>query len=319
MKCLYPFYVDQFKNVTIKGYPCKVRVGSIQVPCGRCPPCRRRKQNEWAFRCQQEALDNKMSVFVTLTYDDVHLPLSDSGEATLCKRHLQKYFKDLRYWLGDIRYFSCGEYGDSFGRPHYHALVFYNGSKRFDEVDVILRDRWKYGISKVDYGITPANAKYVCKYSMKSLGFDYRDCVPPFALMSRRPGIGKGFLKRVDIDVFRKMDLWHVHDQAGTPYALPRIYKPFFYTEEECYQHSLLLQKQCYTRERFSETLYHQSNFGNFYQTELEITLSIEKQFIKKLKNELYGFKYVPINKRSRPERYRSDPRDFEGCTDFSF
>ena len=266
----------------------------------------------------QESIDSKFSVFVTLTYDDDHLPFTDSGEATLFKHHLQKYFKDLRYWLGDFRYYACGEYGDSFGRPHYHALVFYNGSKKFDEVKSILEQRWSYGSSKVDYGVTPANAKYCCKYSMKSLGFDYLDCTPPFALMSRKPGIGKGFLNRVNVDVFRKLNLWHVHDEAGTPYALPRLYKPYFYDENECYQHSLLLEKQCYSREIFSDALYYQFNSGNKFKTDLDIIHSVERQFIKKLKNELYSYRYTPVNKRSRPDRYRSDPRDFDGLSDFS-
>lgn len=317
MKCLYPFYVDRYRNVVINGYPCKVRDGSVQVPCGRCPPCRRRKQNEWAFRCMEEAKDSRLSIFVTLTYDDDHLPWSALGEATLCKQHLQKYFKDLRYWLGDFRYYSCGEYGDKFGRPHYHALLFYNGEKSFEEVEKILTDRWIHGFSKVDNGVTPANAKYCCKYSMKSLGFDYGDCTPPFALMSRRPGIGKGFLKRVNVDVFRRYDLWHVHDDSGTPYALPRIYKPFFYTEEECYTHSKLLERLCYKKEIFEETDYYQHNSGNYFASQIDVINSVERQFIKKLKNELYQFTYVPVSKRPRPERYRNSAEDFVGASDF--
>lgn len=303
MKCLFPFVVAKYKEVNIKGYPCKVFDGRVSVPCGRCPACRRRKQNEWAFRCMQEAKHSNKTAFITLTYDDDHLPISDLGQPTLCKHHLQKYFKDLRYWLGDFRYYACGEYGDKFGRPHYHALVFYNGDKSFEDFESIITSRWIYGISDFQQGVTPANAKYCCKYSMKSIGFDYGDCVPPFALMSRRPGIGKKFIEDINIDVFRRYNIWSVHDEQGTPYPIPRYYRPYIYNKNELDIHSQELQRLFASKDDFHLIEYSQSCTGNFYQTELEIALSYEREFIKKLRNELYEFKYTLPNER-RQSRY---------------
>ena len=73
--------------------------------------------------------------FVTLTYDDFHIPKAyypdpETGEVhtsyTLCKRDFQLWMKRLRKKFSDdkIRFFACGEYGGQTKRPHYHAIVF---------------------------------------------------------------------------------------------------------------------------------------------------------------------------------------------------
>lgn len=105
------------------------------VPCGRCRGCRLDYSKQWADRCMMELKDHDSAYFVTLTYDDFHVPLSyvglaDTGEAlpvqTLRKRDLQLFFKRLRksFPADHIRYFASGEYGSTSLRPHYHAILF---------------------------------------------------------------------------------------------------------------------------------------------------------------------------------------------------
>ena len=63
---------------------------------------------------------------MTLTYDDEHLPKTGS----LVPEDLQKFLKKLRRFIEyhgsdkKIRFFACGEYGDNFCRPHYHAIIY---------------------------------------------------------------------------------------------------------------------------------------------------------------------------------------------------
>ena len=57
----------------------------IQVPCGQCYGCRLQYSREWANRCMLEASEYSSNFFLTLTYDDEHLPWSsyfdkDTGE-----------------------------------------------------------------------------------------------------------------------------------------------------------------------------------------------------------------------------------------------
>ena len=94
----------------------------IQVPCGKCLECRIQHARQWADRCVLESKKYKDNYFVTLTYDDEHLPERNSlnpDDVTKFLKRLRKKFKGVK-----IRYIYCGEYGDTSFRPHYHFCFF---------------------------------------------------------------------------------------------------------------------------------------------------------------------------------------------------
>lgn len=169
------------------------------VPCGRCLACRIRRVSEWSTRLECELDYYKDSCFVTLTYDDENIP--DGG--SLKKKHLQDFFKRLRFHLVNIkiRYFSVGEYGDETERPHYHCLIFgwypddvyiVGGDNKFRSSKIIDK-LWTYGINHVGV-VEPESIKYVCGYVMKKefgrRGLQrYGERMAPFNLQSK--GIGK--------------------------------------------------------------------------------------------------------------------------------
>ena len=47
----------------------------IEIPCGKCSGCRLQRSREWANRCMLELEYHKSSYFVTLTYDEAHVPI----------------------------------------------------------------------------------------------------------------------------------------------------------------------------------------------------------------------------------------------------
>lgn len=107
----------------------------IPIPCGRCIGCRLDRSRQWADRCMLELMYHEQACFVTLTYDDFHIPRRFYGDPrcgnvlpcfTLCIRDLQLFFKRLRkrFPSAVIRYFGCGEYGPRTLRPHYHIILF---------------------------------------------------------------------------------------------------------------------------------------------------------------------------------------------------
>lgn len=113
----------------------QVRKELVPVPCGKCLGCRLDYARQWADRCLLELQYHKDAWFVTLTYNDEHVPISlygdpYTGEAhpclTLDRRDVQLFLKRLRKAIEPtkIRYFGCAEYGPNTWRPHYHLIIF---------------------------------------------------------------------------------------------------------------------------------------------------------------------------------------------------
>ena len=164
------------------------------LPCGSCPSCLMKRRKEWAVRCEMEAREYKDNCFVTLTYDDEHLP------DKLVKKDFQRFIKSLRNEGFTIRYFGCGEYGSKTGRPHYHVILFGfipSDLKPFIKSDKgiwqfkseLLTKLWNKGLVTVAE-FSPEYAAYTAGYVEKKLG--NKDC---FTLMSTRPGIGRKYIE----------------------------------------------------------------------------------------------------------------------------
>lgn len=186
-----------------------------QLPCGQCIGCRLDWAGDWATRCEKEAQCWPHNVFVTLTYDDKHLPIGGSTRSSVSKREFQLFLKRLRKEFGDgIRFFASGEYGEKSGRAHYHALLF---NHRFPDAQLwrstpagplftsaALQRLWPFGFSSIG-SVTFQSASYVARYVLKKAKdnpSDFLDREPPFVLMSRRPGIGAYWLEKHLSDVY---------------------------------------------------------------------------------------------------------------------
>ena len=100
-----------------------VTMGYIPFPCGKCPPCQKRRISGWSFRLTKHGQVSNTSQFVTLTYDESNVTKSENGLQTIRKTDLQKFFKRLRKLNHEkISYYAVGEYGDKTQRPHYHLV-----------------------------------------------------------------------------------------------------------------------------------------------------------------------------------------------------
>lgn len=170
---------------------------TFEVPCSKCMNCRIRRTAEWTKRILDES-EGKESCFVTLTYEDKFLPLDFS----LKKDHIQKFFKRLRKKLKEktIKYYACGEYGDSTLRPHYHAIIIgwrpdFDSLRKINENVVTsteLSKLWKFGFNTVG-NLTKESAQYVTGYIRKKQygKKDYNPYYPreaPFCISSKELG-----------------------------------------------------------------------------------------------------------------------------------
>lgn len=142
--------------------PVKLRKGDV-VPCGRCSDCIGIHRQGWIKRLYYEAYYSDFAYFTTLTYDEEHLVYGDSESPILNYRDIQLFFKRARKKGFRFKYFGVGEYGEHYGRPHYHVLFFSN-EQNFD-IDGLL-SLWFNGFSDIQI-ISEANIKYTTKDMLK--------------------------------------------------------------------------------------------------------------------------------------------------------
>lgn len=62
------------------------------MPCGSCMGCRIVYSRDYALRGVCEAQLSDYNYFVTLTYDDDHVPISPSGKLTLRKSDVRAFW-----------------------------------------------------------------------------------------------------------------------------------------------------------------------------------------------------------------------------------
>lgn len=213
----------------------------LQLPCGQCVGCRLERSRQWALRCVHEKNLHYKNSYVTLTYNNDHLPPG----GTLVKRDLSLFMKKLRNARAlKVRFFGCGEYGEQNGRPHYHAILFNvdfpdklvcgrnprgDSLYRSGELDEL----WEKGFSTIG-AVTFESAAYVARYCLKKVTGDRAsehyavidgdgvvyDREPEFTQMSRRPGIGAAYYERFGAEV-RAHDSVVVNGHEVRP---PRFY-----------------------------------------------------------------------------------------------
>ena len=92
-----------------------------------------------------------------------------------------------------IRYYICGEYGETTLRPHYHGLLFFSSEQTAEKIGMLICESWKFGNTHFKFIERGSNARYVTKYvnCTSNLPSFYRYVgIRPFAVCSRRPPIG---------------------------------------------------------------------------------------------------------------------------------
>ncbi len=215
----------------------------LQLPCGKCIGCRLERSRQWALRCIHEASLHKENCFVTLTYNDEHLP-SCGG---LIHRHFQLFMKRLRKCFSDkkIRFYMCGEYGDKRGRPHYHAILFgldFNDRvlfKRDNGINHYTSDTltriWGKGFCVVD-DVTFESSAYVARYVLKKQSGEkalhhYTDKEtgvfkkPEYTTMSRRKGIAAGWFVKFFRDIYPHGFLYFRENRVLPPKFYDKMYE----------------------------------------------------------------------------------------------
>lgn len=221
------------------------------IPCGKCLGCRLDYSRQWADRMMLQLETSKTGMFITMTYDNDHVPVAfDENDIpiglTLNKKDFQDFFKRLRREFDGkdghpgpylLKYYAAGEYGSTTFRPHGHCIIFGIGLDQIPDLvsmgcnnlhqeffkSDFLSSVWSNGsvlVSDVSYQTCAYVARYVTKkafadVTMKKLGVEEE-----FSLMSRRPGIGKEYLEQHP-DCF---DYVNIKLRDGRSASIPRYF-----------------------------------------------------------------------------------------------
>lgn len=130
-------------------------------PCGQCLNCRINDIRAWYVRSHFEIkkLERPFQYFLTLTYDEEHLP-----DDKLCNKiDIKKFLNNLNTSFGlSMRYYCTADYGSINNRAHYHAIILSTKKIRQNQCERI----WKKGFVYLKK-LNKENMKYTLRYTVK--------------------------------------------------------------------------------------------------------------------------------------------------------
>lgn len=160
--------------------------------CNKCLRCRQVYAASWAGRVRAEASGHNRAYFLTLTYDNKHLPSSMQR----ARHNLSRWIKDYRrfeHYQGrtgkSVRFFGVTERGDKFDRLHHHVILFSPWHQPSSITDV---PAWSMGFARVEE-CNPARTHYATQYSTQKIRkqkYDFR------FNMSQAPRLGEKMFTR---------------------------------------------------------------------------------------------------------------------------
>jgi len=216
------------------------------VPCGKCPECVKARTQSWSFRIEKELERSHNPIFLTLTYNEDHVPTTKHGIKTLDKKHVQLWLKKLRklqakYSPISIKYFFVGEYGSKTNRPHYHAVLLNCLDPKF------ITQTWDQGYSYI-LPLKQGGIPYILKYLHKPKIKTHEDQQREFSLFSK--GLGSNYLTTNMVNYHTSnLDNCYITLKGGITMALPKYYKEKLYNEDQRSKVTAILKNRAETKE----------------------------------------------------------------------
>ena len=243
-------------NYGITFTPAEAQLDSpIDIPCGGCIGCRLDKAADWSTRATNELRYHDDACFITLTYNDDHLP----NDKSINRDDPRNFLRRLRRAYPDqkIRYFGCGEYGKNqqgeinpftgkpdIGRPHYHYIIYgmnFDDRRLINDDDIPqyesqqLEELWGKGFTSLG-NADQKNIDYISQYTTKKINgnmaadhYKYLDPVtgeeinrqPEFISVSTQPGIGSQWFDDFEGDCLKGF----ITNGKGRVQKIPKYYK----------------------------------------------------------------------------------------------
>lgn len=268
----------------------------IDIPCGQCAGCRDMKRKEWAVRILHESSLHEHNSFITLTYNEKHLPKDGSVHL----EDFQNFMKNLRMketrlarkasrYSGNlikprkIKYFMCMEYGDN-GRPHYHACLFgydFSDKVKFSKVgdnqyylSRELENIWKKGfclIGNVEIGSAMYCAQYIQKKITGKMKEEYYEGREP-EKATQSNGIALGWFQKFNSDLTNGDFII----LGGRKYKVPKYYSNLLENLDKEIHMNILAHRQVNVKKHAKELTHER----------LKVKEKIKLKNIERYKNE---------------------------------
>lgn len=278
-------------------------------PCGKCPACLANRQRGFMFRLDQEKDFASWYYWLTLQYDEDHVPRLPSGEYCFSKDHCRLFFEHIRikYRGANVtfKHFLVSEYGpNSTHRPHYHCLLLVyvpedmTIQKKYylhkEMRTYLIEQAWKYGhvTEKAFHGrVLRYLTKYCCKPEI--IG-EYHE-MPPFTLISK--GIGLDYLDKLGVkrlDQMRQRMDFTVHYGSGKM-QLPRYYL------EKIMPHTISLKEWLSSDfDSLDQKYANKDKFRKFHEKK-------QRQQLLQIQNNFGDDTYAYLKKRKSDRSYAYD------------
>ena len=298
----------------------------VDVPCGKCANCIKRRRMEWCFRMEEELRVSKNAYFLTLTYDRDNVPYDKYGNMVLVKTTLDskkfarqrarlpevkdKYLRKMKLkelnWFDDsgqgfikrlrsiakrdkdvkrehflhglnkndkLVFFLVGEYGERFGRPHFHAIVY-------NCCIAHVKDAWPFG--EVHY--KPATSEMIayCTKYMDKWKDKKQDWRKPSEFNLQSQGIGISFVERMMNFYKANLDVNFLINRNGVKVPLPRYYRYKMLNEQEIDEQILYISGEL---KRLKDDEIRKVGESFYYQKKSRIKKRIDQDFKRSRKS----------------------------------
>lgn len=247
--CLYPKRIlnRRFMPNRKNGYNPPIctdeRLRYINVECGKCYECRRKKAREWKVRIAEQLKETPQAIFFTGTFTDERIEklskkydIPEKNVNELATREVRLFMERLRKYNNgkSIKHWIVTEKGHTNTRRiHIHG-IFWHENKQ--QLSWLLKQQWIAGYSYQGTYVNMKTVNYIVKYMTKT---DLDN--PEFnGIILASPGLGKNFINSYDgkkIKYVKKNEIQRTIEtyrlDNGQKIPLPKYYKYKLFTEEE--------------------------------------------------------------------------------------
>ena len=310
-------YQPTKKNEYTKETPRDRRLSYIEIPCGECIECKKKRKEMWRVRIENELLDSKTAIFFTGTFSDEAIEnikeqygvkdendIATKANRLFLERLRKKYKIKLTHWC-------ITELGSKKGRIHIHGIFFIKENQDIKYIKDKIKREWDFGWNYLGYVDQGKTINYVTKYMLKE-NENFKEFKPK-VLTSQKIGIGfiernKRFYKykeeNGEIKANTKMEYLD-----GRETYLIKYYKEKLYTTEE--RENILLSILDENKRRINSRVFKgydlktELEYNRFLIQERAITERLEpikeeeralEKKIRKIKKEI---EYKNLNKET--------------------